>query len=84
MEDYLTERDVPLLRSAGFSVSPSGGSYFGYDRKGQQWQVHEDLSGNAPYLSFWTMNAPNAPRDRFGRMSRQMFETLFTKKESQS
>lgn len=39
MTEYLTYRDVPLLRGTAFNLSPSGASWFGEDKEGNEWQA---------------------------------------------
>lgn len=72
----LKSDDLPLLRERGFHASPSGYSWFAFDKSGGVWQATEEDNGNLSFRAeldgrTWGEATP---------MQREMFEQLFPKK----
>lgn len=57
-KDYITHRDLTSLRAAGFVPSFSGGSWFGVDKHGTQWQAFLPDDGDAIKFRVLTGRAP--------------------------
>lgn len=66
----MTYRDIPVIRSAGFTPSASGYTWFGTDIHGNEWQVSED-EDTSNLLMFRRLYGPST------RMTRETFESLF-------
>jgi hypothetical protein len=68
----MTYRDIPVLRSAGFEVGPSGWTWSKKDMDGNLWIVSEDEE-DTNKLSFTMVGGPSV------RLTRQRFDELFVK-----